>query len=118
MCGDYTQTALFAPRRAAEEITGCRTDNALRMTIWQMFPDMLPKIGPGRFEIRTSRQDGRMVNLRFSVSSVMIDENNIAGYVWGFADVTELRALERQMRQKESVRIRELRRVHGDASGK
>ena len=88
------------------------------MTIRQMFPDMLPRIGPGRFEIRTSRQDGRMVNLRFSVSSVMIDENNTAGYVWGFDDVTELRALERQMRQKESVRLRELRRVHGDASGK
>ena len=42
----------------------------------------------------------------------MIDENNTAGYVWGFDDVTELRALERQMRQKESVRLRELRRVH------
>ena len=43
------------------------------------------------------------MNLRFSVSPVMIDEKNTAGYVWCFDDVTELRVLERQMRQKEQM---------------
>jgi two-component system sensor histidine kinase PilS (NtrC family) len=43
------------------------------------------------------------MNLRFSVSPVMIDEKNTAGYVWCFDDVTELRLLERQMRQKEQM---------------
>jgi two-component system sensor histidine kinase PilS (NtrC family) len=33
----------------------------------------------------------------------MIDQSNTAGYVWCFDDVTELRVLERQMRQKEQM---------------
>jgi two-component system sensor histidine kinase PilS (NtrC family) len=33
----------------------------------------------------------------------MIDDKNTAGYVWCFDDVTELRLLERQMRQKEQM---------------
>ena len=97
------QGRIYLFNRAAEEITGCRADSALKMTIWEMFPNMLPKIGPGRFEIPTARLDGRMVYLRFSVSPVMIDENNTAGYVWGVDDITELRLLERQMRQKEQM---------------
>src|SRR5438132_4316576 len=73
------------------------------MTIWEIFPEMLPKIDSGPFEISTARQDGRSMNLRFSASPVMIDEKNTAGYVWIFDDVTELRVLERQMRQKEQM---------------
>src|SRR6185503_17639361 len=56
-----------------------------------------------RFEISTNRKGGESVNLRFSVSPVMIDEKNTAGSVWCFDDVTELRLLERQMRQKEQM---------------
>ena len=33
----------------------------------------------------------------------MIDDKNTTGYVWCFDDVTELRLLERQMRQKEQM---------------
>jgi two-component system sensor histidine kinase PilS (NtrC family) len=33
----------------------------------------------------------------------MIDEQDTAGYVWCFDDVTELRVLEQQMRQKEQM---------------
>ncbi|HLH32920.1 MAG TPA: ATP-binding protein [Terriglobia bacterium] len=89
--------------RAAQDITGYRTDEALRLTIWELFPRMLPKIDSGQFEISTTRKDGIAVNLRFSVSPVMIDEKNTAGYVWNFDDVTELRLLERQIRQKEQM---------------
>jgi two-component system sensor histidine kinase PilS (NtrC family) len=89
--------------RAAEDIIGYRSDQALRLAIWDVFPGMLPKVHPARFEISTKRKDGISVNLRFSVSPVMIDEKNTAGYVWCFDDVTELRVLERQMRQKEQM---------------
>lgn len=94
---------IYLFNRAAEEITGYRSDQALRLTIWEVFPGMLPKVDLARFEISTVRQDGISVNLRFSVSPVMIDEKNTAGYVWCFDDVTELRLLERQMRQKEQM---------------
>src|SRR5262249_25592799 len=71
--------------------------------IWQVFPGMGEKIDCGRFEISTTHREGVSINLRFSVSPVMIDEKNTAGYVWCFDDVTELRLLERQVRQKEQM---------------
>lgn len=89
--------------RAAEEITGYRADHALTCTIWDLFPGMLQKVDYGKYEISAATKEGVAVNLRFSVSPVMIDEKNTAGYVWCFDDVTELRLLERQMRQKEQM---------------
>src|SRR6185369_4079651 len=56
-----------------------------------------------RFELSTTREDGQSINLVFTVSPVMIDEKNTAGYVWCFDNVTELRALEQQMRQREQM---------------
>ena len=64
---------------------------------------MAEKIRPGRSEISTTHREGVPINIRFSVSSVMIDKTNRAGYVWCFDDVTELRLLEREARQKEQM---------------
>src|SRR5881296_3647683 len=89
--------------RAAEDITKYRAEQALRLTIWEVFPGMLRQISSARFEIPTTRHDGRSIHLRFAVSPVMIDEKNTAGYVWCFDDVTEFRALEQQVRQKEQM---------------
>src|SRR2546426_7360008 len=94
---------IYLFNRAAEKITGYRSGEALKMTIWQVFPGMLSEINSGRFEISTSHRENVPINLRFSVSPVMIDEKNTAGYVWCFDDVTELRLLERQMHQKEQM---------------
>ncbi len=94
---------IYLFNRAAEEITDYQSYEALRLRIWDVFPGMQPQWSSGRFEISTSRRDGKNVNLRFLVSPVMIDEKNTAGYVWSFDDVTELRLLERQMRQKEQM---------------
>jgi two-component system sensor histidine kinase PilS (NtrC family) len=98
-----TEGRIYLFNRAAEEMSGYRSDDALRLTIWQVFTGLAPKISLGQFEITTTRPDGVTVNLRFAVSPVMIDEKNTAGYVWNFEDVTELRLLERQMRQKEQM---------------
>jgi two-component system sensor histidine kinase PilS (NtrC family) len=98
-----TEGRIYLFNRAAEEMSGYRSDDALRLTVWQVFTGMAPKISLGQFEITTARPDGVTVNLRFAVSPVMIDEKNTAGYVWNFEDVTELRLLERQMRQKEQM---------------
>ena len=94
---------IYLFNRAAEEITGRRAYDALRLRIGELFPGLLPIVDAPRFEISTTRPDGVTMNLRFSVSPVMIDEKNTAGYVWCFDDVTELRLLERQMRQKEQM---------------
>jgi two-component system sensor histidine kinase PilS (NtrC family) len=97
---------IYLFNRAAENITGQDADDALRLKIWEVFPGLLPRVRSSRFErfeITTVRPDGAEVNLRFSVSPVMIDDKNTTGYVWCFDDVTELRLLERQMRQKEQM---------------
>src|SRR5438477_1255137 len=94
---------IYLFNRAAEEITGYRSDEALRLRIWELVRGLPQKVRTARFEVSMNRRDGVSVNLRFSVSPVMIDEKNTAGYVWCFDDVTELRLLERQMRQKEQM---------------
>jgi two-component system sensor histidine kinase PilS (NtrC family) len=94
---------IYLFNRAAQEITGYRIEEALNLTIWEMFPAMVRNVYSGQFEISAARKDGINLNLRFAVSPVMIDEKNTAGYVWNFDDVTELRLLERQMRQKEQM---------------
>ncbi len=94
---------IYLFNRAAEDITGYRSHDALRLKIWEVFPGVSPDADSPRFEISTAKEDGTTVNLRFSVSPVMIDEKNTAGHVWCFDDVTELRLLERRMRQKEQM---------------
>ena len=94
---------IYLFNRAAEEITGLRSDEATSMTVWQVFPGMVAKLESVRFELPTRKRDGKEIYLRFSVTPVMIDEKDTAGHVWSFDDVTELRLLERQMRQKEQM---------------
>ena len=93
---------IYLFNRAAEETTGYRAHEAIGLTIWEVFPGM-PGVDSTRFEISTNRRDGHEIHLRFSVSPVMIDEKNTAGNVWCFDNITELRQLERQMRQKEQM---------------
>ncbi len=94
---------IYLFNRAAEEITGLRSDDALSMTIWQLFPGLRSKPETPRFELTTKRRDGKEMHLRCLMTPIMIDEKNTAGYVCSFDDVTELRLLERQMRQKEQM---------------
>src|SRR5262245_58612148 len=98
-----TKGQIYLFNRAAETITGYRSHQARGLNISEVFPGLSPSYGKPHFEISTTRQDGGSVHLRFSVAPLMIDENNTAGYVWCVDDVTELRVLERQMRQKEQM---------------
>jgi two-component system, NtrC family, sensor histidine kinase PilS len=94
---------VYLVNRAAEDITGLNHDDALDMTIWQVFPGLSSTVESARFELPTTRHDGKDIYLRFTVTPVMIDDKNTAGFVWTFEDLTELRSLERQMRQKEQM---------------
>ena len=73
------------------------------MRIWEVFPGLSERVESSRFELSTTRHDRKEIHLRFAVSPVMIDERDTAGYVWSIDDMTELRQLERQMRQREQM---------------
>jgi two-component system sensor histidine kinase PilS (NtrC family) len=88
--------------RTAQHITGRHMDEALHMTIREIFPEV-QRVGAMRFETWTKRANGQEIYLRFSVSPIMIDEKKTAGYVWSIEDLTELKLLERQVRQKEQM---------------
>ena len=94
---------IYLFNRAAEDITGRKMDEALRLTIWDLFPGVISRVESARFESWTKHVNGVDIYLRFSVTPVMIDDKNTAGYVWSFDDLTELRVLERQIRQKEQM---------------
>jgi two-component system sensor histidine kinase PilS (NtrC family) len=94
---------IYLFNRAAEETTGWRASEALRSTVWDVFPGAIPRIEPARFEARTKRRDGQEIDLRFFVSPVTIDRQDTTGYVWCLDDLTEIRVLERQMRKKEQM---------------
>jgi two-component system sensor histidine kinase PilS (NtrC family) len=98
-----TDGRIYLFNRAAENMTGYPSGKAMQLKVWDVFPGLTQKTTSSRFETSMTRNDGVNLNLRFSVSPVMIDEKNTAGYVWCFDDVTELRVLERQMRQKEQM---------------
>jgi two-component system, NtrC family, sensor histidine kinase PilS len=93
---------IYLFNRAAEHITGRRMDEALHMTVRELFPEV-QLVRAGRHETWTRRNDGKEIYLRFSVSPVMIDDKDTAGYVWCVDDLTEIRLLERQVRQKEQM---------------
>ena len=88
--------------RTAQHITGRHISEALQMTIRELFPEV-QRVGAMRFETWTKRANGQEIYLRFSVSPIMIDEKNTGGYVWSIEDLTELKLLERQVRQKEQM---------------
>jgi len=94
---------IYLFNRAAEIVTGYPSSQALKMKIWDVFPEMTAGIHSSRFELSTTREDGQSINLIFTVSPVMIDEKSTAGYVWCLDNVTELRGLEQQMRQREQM---------------
>jgi two-component system sensor histidine kinase PilS (NtrC family) len=97
------QGRIFIFNEAAEKITGCSARDALQMTIEEVLPGIMSKADLQKCDIWTRRLDGNDAYLRFTVSSVSIDDKSTKGYVWCFEDLTELRMLERQVRQKEQM---------------
>ena len=94
---------IYLMNTAGEKITACSARDALHMTIEEVLPGIMSKANLPKCDIWTRRLDGNDAYLRFTVSPVMIDDKNTAGYVWCFEDLTELRLLERQVRQKEQM---------------
>lgn len=97
------QGRIFLFNRAAENMTGRTAAEAASMTIWNLLPGIRSAFDDARPDIWTKRKNNKDMYLRFSVSPVMIDDKDRAGHVWCLDDLTEIRLLERQVRQKEQM---------------
>lgn len=94
---------IFLFNRAAEKMTGRSAAEVKSKTIWDVIPGIRSAVQAARSDIWTKRKDYKDVYLRFSVSPIMIDDKDTAGHVWCLDDLTEIRLLERQVRQKEQM---------------
>ncbi len=94
---------IFLFNRAAGKMTGRDPAEVISMSIWDVFPGIRSDDQTPKSDAWTKRRDGRDIYVRFTVSPIMIDDRNTAGYVWCFDDLTEIRLLERQVRQKEQM---------------
>jgi two-component system sensor histidine kinase PilS (NtrC family) len=94
---------VFLFNRAAGKLTARNPKDALSKSIGDIFPGLRFDGQTTRSDVWTKRRDGRDIYVRYSVSPIMLDDKNTAGYVWSFEDLTEVRLLERQVRQKEQM---------------
>ncbi|HEX8184368.1 MAG TPA: histidine kinase dimerization/phospho-acceptor domain-containing protein, partial [Blastocatellia bacterium] len=100
--------------RAAEEITGYRTNEVRGENIFKVFGDIEKQIEVGlesirtrsrlpRFDIGCKTADGREIHLGFSVAPLVDERENSRGYVLTFQDLTEVMELEREVRRQERL---------------
>lgn len=94
---------IFLFNRAAGRLTARNPKDVLSKSIWDVFPGLRSEPQTSKSDVWTKRRDGRDIYVRYSVSPIMIDDKNTAGHVWSFDDLTEIRLLERQVRQKEQM---------------
>jgi len=71
----------------------------------QFFPDRLPAIGPHfvRTEVRCLTPSGLEKTFGITASELTVPERGLTGYVYSFADLTEIRRLEREVRMRDRL---------------
>jgi len=71
----------------------------------QFFLDRLPAIGPNfvRTEVRCLTPTGLEKTFGITASELTVPERGLTGYVYSFADLTEIRRLEREVRMRDRL---------------
>jgi len=71
----------------------------------QFFLDRLPAIGPNfvRTEVRCLTPSGLEKTFGITASELTVPERGLTGYVYSFADLTEIRRLEREVRMRDRL---------------
>lgn len=100
--------------RAAEEITGYKGQDVRGRNIFKVFGDIEKQIEvglesirtrsrPPRFDITCRTAGGNEIHLGFSVAPLVDESERVRGYVLTFQDLTEVMALEREVRRQERL---------------
>jgi two-component system sensor histidine kinase PilS (NtrC family) len=73
------------------------------MDIKQLFGDMMPGANSGRNEVRARTPGGAEKLLGIGCSELHGNEGATIGYIYTFTDLTEVRRLERELRQRDRL---------------
>jgi PAS domain S-box-containing protein len=96
---------------AAERIFGWTPDQAIGRPLTALLPEepsaaaraALSREQPATFDVTTKRQDGRVLNLAVTLSSLTGRDGNLEGMLAMVRDTTAQRELEAQMHQSEKL---------------
>lgn len=91
---------------AAEKLLERRTQEVQGRPVSDLFLDRLPALDPtaeSKGEIRSLTPGGREKTFGVRVSALTVPERGILGYVYTFADLTEIRRLEREVRMRDRL---------------
>src|SRR5262245_252950 len=91
---------------AGERLLERRAHEVLGKPVGDLFLDRLPAldaVSESKNEIRSRTKDGREKTLGVRVSALTVPERGILGYVYAFADLTEIRRLEREVRMHDRL---------------
>jgi two-component system, NtrC family, sensor histidine kinase PilS len=91
---------------AGERLLEKRAQEVLGRPVGELFLDRLPafdSVSESKNEIRSRTADGREKTFGVRVSALTVPERGILGYVYAFADLTEIRRLEREVRMRDRL---------------
>ena len=90
---------------AGERLLETSAAAVLGKPVGQYFLDRLPAIGPNfvRSEVRCFTPSGLEKIFGITASELTVAERGLTGYVYAFADLTEIRRLEREVRMRDRL---------------
>jgi len=90
---------------AGERLLETSASGALGKPVGQFFLERLPAIGPNfvRTEIRCLTPTGLEKTFGITASELTVSGRGLTGYVYAFADLTEIRRLEREVRMRDRL---------------
>ncbi|HYN15742.1 MAG TPA: ATP-binding protein [Terriglobales bacterium] len=97
------QITLLNP--AGEKLLETSASAVFGKPVARLFLDRLPAVGPPpvRHEVRCLTPGGKEKTFGISASALNVPERGLTGYVYAFADLTEIRRLEREVRMRDRL---------------
>ncbi len=88
---------------AAQALIGRTGEQIAAQTVQELFYDKLPRPGAERSEVRTLTPSGAEKMFGVGCSALLGTTGDTIGYIYTFTDLTEIRRLERELRQRDRL---------------
>ena len=88
---------------AAQALLGCGPEELTGRSVHPVFLDPLPIPGQARTEVRAQTRSGGEILLGIGCSLLHGTDGAIIGHIYTFTDLTQIRHLERELRQRDRL---------------